>query len=61
MHSGEINMAKDTIYHEGLKAIAEKRGISLKGALEIALEDIKQTGGAEHVEPTRKAYRDLTK
>lgn len=54
-------MAKDTIYHEGLKAIAEKRGISLKGALEIALEDIKQTGGAEHVEPTRKAYRDLTK
>ena len=54
-------MGEDTVYHHGLRAIAEKRGVSLKEALEIALRDIKQTGGIEHVKPTRKAYQDLVK
>ena len=50
---------KKTIYHEGLKAIAKKHGVSLEEALEIALQDLEKTRSIEHIKPTLKAYKDL--
>ena len=52
---------KGALYREGLKAIAEKYNVSLKRALEIALKDIENVGGKEHIKPTLKAYRNIKK
>lgn len=56
-HSSERNPGD--LYVEGLRAIMEKRKITLDEAAEIARQDIIATHGEEHLEPLAQAVRYL--
>jgi len=45
---------------EGLRGIAEERGISIEEAGKIALADLRETKSDEHIEPVQRAIEFLT-
>ncbi len=47
------------LYIEGLRAIAERDGVSIEKAAEIVEQDLRRVGGLEHLSPTRKALNWL--
>lgn len=53
------NQADEATYVAGLQAIAQKRGVSIDEAAQIARQDILEGGGVEHLEPLAEALRYL--